>query len=319
MPPLRLGTRASALAQWQAEWVATRLRASDVEVELIPITTTGDRQPGPIEVIGGGGQGVFTKEIQRALLDDRIDLAVHSLKDLPTGEPQGLTLAAVPERGAVADVLVSVAVHEHSIQNLTKKAVVGTGSLRRRTQLLHIRSDLEMKDVRGNVETRLRKLEQGDYDALILAEAGLRRLGFERYIAAVLPLDLMLPAIGQGALALETRADDRATCRSAALLDHWPTHLAVLAERAMLSTLQGGCLAPIAALGRVEQMQLTLTGRVMGRDGVEMLEANHAVTLTPHTEEETQCRNDAEQLGRQVAGSLLAQGAKRLIDASRGQ
>lgn len=325
--PLRLGTRASALAQWQAEWVAARLQENGVEVALIPITTTGDRLPGPIEVIGQGGQGVFTKEIQRALLDNRIDLAVHSLKDLPTGEPQGLVLAAVPERGPVADVLVMAqsspdtpcAVHEYGVQNLPEKATIGTGSLRRRTQLLHIRGDLEMKDIRGNVETRLRKLEQGDYDALILAEAGLRRLGLERYIATVLPLDLMLSAIGQGALALETRADDQTTRQSVASLDHWPTHLAVLAERAMLSTLEGGCLAPIAALGRVEQTQLTLTGRVMSRDGGEMLEAHHDIMLPPHAEAGTLCQNDAEQLGRQVAESLLAQGAKRLIDLSRGQ
>ena len=313
MPPLRLGTRASALARWQAQWVAGRLRENHVEVELISIATTGDRQQGPIDLIGGRGQGIFTKEIQRALLEGRIDLAVHSLKDLPTGETPGLALAAVPERGPVADVLVG----PRGLQNLPPKTVIGTGSLRRRAQLLHVRPDLEMKDVRGNVETRLRKLEQGDYDALVLAEAGLRRLGFERHIADMLPLDLMLPAVGQGALALETRADDRATRKIVVSLDHWPTHLAVSAERVMLATLQGGCLAPIAALGRVEPTQLSLTGRVMSRDGVKQLEADHSMALPSDFENRNEGQTDAEQLGRQVAEFLLAQGAGELIRAAR--
>ncbi len=333
--PLRLGTRASALAQWQAEWVAARLRQRGIEVALTPIATTGDRQQGTIQAIGG--EGVFVKEIQRALLDGRIDLAVHSLKDLPTGVTPGLALAAVPERGPVGDALVTIngvgvqflggisggadipVCPEDSLkrgrqeclprlETLPPGASIGTGSLRRRAQLLHVRRDLHFKDVRGNVETRLRKLHQGDFDALILAEAGLRRLGLDRHIAQVLPLELILPAVGQGALALETRIDDAPTRQIVAPLDHPPTHAAVLAERAMLSVLQGGCSAPIAALGRVDGEQLTLIGRVIGRDGAAMLEAS-----------QTAAASDALQLGRQVAEALLAQGAGELIDTSRNK
>ena len=301
--PLRLGTRASALARWQAEWVAAQLRGRGIEVELTPITTTGDRQQGMIP--GIGEQGVFTKEIQRALLDGRIDLAVHSLKDLPTGVTPGLVLAATPERAAVADVLVSP--KYASFDALPHGARVGTGSLRRRAQLLHVRRDLRMEDIRGNVETRLRKLHQGDFDALILAEAGLRRLGLDQHIVEVLPLELILPAVGQGALALEARCDDGTTLSIAASLDHPPTRAAVLAERAMLSALQGGCLAPVAALACVDGGQLTLRGRVISRDGSDLLESSRTATAS-----------EAVELGRRLAETLLAQGAGPLIDASRG-
>jgi hydroxymethylbilane synthase len=300
--PLRLGTRASALARWQAEWVASQLRQRGITVELTPIATTGDRQLGAIESIGG--QGVFTKEIQLALLDGRIDLAVHSLKDLPTVTAPGLCLAAVPERAAAGDVLISS--RGASLADLPAGAVIGTGSLRRRTQLLHFRRDLEMKDIRGNIDTRLRKLHESDYDAVVLAEAGLRRLGFEAQITQMLPLDIMLPAPGQGALALEIRADDEPTRRTVAQLDHPPTHAAVAAERAMLAALQGGCLGPIAALGQVEVGRLTLIGRVLGRDGVRRIEAHETATLA-----------EAVALGRQVADALLTQGAGELICAAR--
>jgi hydroxymethylbilane synthase len=343
--PLRLGTRASALARWQAEWVAARLREQGVDVELVPISTTGDQQQGRIQAVGG--QGLFTKEIQRALLDDRIDLAVHSLKDLPTGDVSGLCLAAVPERGPIADVLVTnkgvgsrFLTEEPGRQRQDNNDFrplwcVGTGSLRRRAQLLHFRPDLQMRDIRGNVETRLRKLHQGDFDAIVLAEAGLRRLGLDQHIAQVLPLDVMLPAVGQGALALETRADDGATCSLVATLDHPPTHAAVLAERAMLAALQGGCLAPIAGLGCVEGGQLKLTGRVISHDGVKRLEAAaHAILPAPDqpsvgarrgTGGEGGCpcadwaiaASTAVQLGQRVAEALLAQGASELIGAAR--
>jgi hydroxymethylbilane synthase len=308
--PLRLGTRASALARWQADWVAAQLRERNVDVELVLIATTGDQQQGPLQTIdrqgAGPTEGLFTKEIQRALLDGRIDLAVHSLKDLPTGVTPDLCLAAVPERAPVADVLVST--KYRTLDDLPAGATIGTGSLRRRAQLLRVRSDLQMKDVRGNVETRLRKVEQGDFDALILAEAGLRRLGLEQHIAEVLPLQLILPAVGQGALGLETRTDDSAMRATAAALDHPPTHAAVLAEREMLAVLQGGCLAPIAALGRVDGERLTLIGRVIACDGSRLLETNR-----------TAAASDARQLGRQVAESLLARGAAELIATSRGQ
>ncbi|MBU4270891.1 MAG: hydroxymethylbilane synthase [Planctomycetes bacterium] len=300
--PLRIGARASALAQWQAEWVAARLRQRGTEVELVPIATAGDRQSGAVGAIGR--QGVFTKEIQHALLEGRIDLAVHSLKDLPTAAIEGLTLAAVPERGPPGDVLVSA--DGARLDELPRGARIGTGSPRRRAQLLHFRGDLIIKDVRGNVETRLRKLRQGDFDALVLAEAGLHRLGLAEQITQKLPVDIMLPAPGQGALGLETRTEDAPTRRLVAALDHPDTHAAVSAERTMLLALQGGCLAPIAALGRVEDGLLTLAGRVLGRDGARMLES--ADSASPA---------EAEELGRRVAEALSAQGAAELIRAAR--
>ena len=217
MTHLRIGTRASPLAQWQTNWVAAELRQHGLSVELVNITTSGDEQQtaaGPI-----AGTGVFTKEIQRELLAGRIDLAVHSLKDLPTDTVPGLVLAAVPERAAVADVLVSD--RFDSIESLPPGAVVGTGSLRRRAQLLHHRNDLEMRDIRGNVDTRLRKLREGHYEAIILAQAGLNRLDFTDRITQVLPLDMMLPAVGQGALGIECRDDDATT--RAVLAVSWTT------------------------------------------------------------------------------------------------
>lgn len=318
---LRLGTRASVLARRQAEWVAARLGQLGVEVELVPITTSGDRQQGPIRAIGG--QGIFTKQIQRALLDERIDLAVHSLKDLPTAEPGGLCLAAVPERAAVGDVLVCPPAGPTNLDageapsppapagppplaSLAEGAVVGTGSLRRRSQLLHVRPDLRVEDVRGNVETRLRKLDADDYDAMILAEAGLRRLGLAERITQTLPSSIVLPAVGQGALALEARSDDHAARSALGRLDHPPTHAAVLAERAMLAALEGGCLAAIAAWGRVDQEALTLTGRVLSPDGSQKIDST--LTGDPLA---------AEQLGRRVAAELAAQGAAALIQAAR--
>jgi hydroxymethylbilane synthase len=290
------------LARWQADWVAAQLRRRGIEVELTPITTTGDHRLGAIAAIGG--EGVFTKEIELALLDGRIDLAVHSLKDLPTAVAAGLCLAAVPERAAAADVLVSA--RAASLAELPAGATIGTGSLRRRTQLLHFRRDLQMKEIRGNVDTRLRKLAEGGYDALVLAEAGLRRLGLEQHIAQVLPWEIVLPAPGQGAMALEIRFDDEPTRHIAAELDHPPTRAAVTAERAMLATLQGGCLAPVAALGRVEAGRLTLVGRVLDRDGVRRIEAADSAPL-----------GEAAALGRHVADALLTQGAGELIQAAR--
>jgi len=298
---LRLGTRASVLARCQADWVAGQLRSLGVEVELLPITTSGDRQQGAIQDIG---QGIFTKEIQRALLEDRIDLAVHSLKDLPTDTPPELIIAAVPQRASCGDVLVSPAWKTFDL--LPDCAIVGTSSMRRRAQLLHVRPDLRMKDIRGNIDTRLRKLHHGEYHALVLAEAGLTRLGLTAEITQVLPMSLVLPAVGQGALALEIRREDETTRTALAPLDHPPTHHAVLAERAMLSVLHGGCLAPIAAWGRTENGRLTLTGRVLSPDGRSKLE----ITLDADLQDNT-------DLGRRVAEKLLQQGAAELIALAR--
>lgn len=301
---IRLGTRASALARWQANWTAERLRALGAEVEILLLRTSGDeQQAGPVASIGA--PGVFTKELERALLKQQIDLAVHSLKDLPTEIPSGLALGAIPERAPVGDCLVSV--KWRSLEELPREARIGTGSARRRAQLLHARADLQMLDIRGNVDTRLRKLAEGAYDAIILAEAGLRRLGLDDRITERLPLSLMLPAVGQGALGLEIRADDSAAREAIAALNHPATAAAVTAERALLSELHGGCLAPVAAWGRVESDRLLhLTGAVLSEDGRQRLEASIAHRA-----------NDAVAAGQFVANELLARGAAQLIAQSR--
>ncbi|HEX5443887.1 MAG TPA: hydroxymethylbilane synthase [Pirellulales bacterium] len=302
---MRIGTRGSALARWQAEWVAGRLRDAGVEVSLAPISTQGDRQQsGPVETIGG--QGVFTKELQRALLDDQIDLAVHSLKDLPTDAVPGLALAAVPERAPCGDVLICRLAS--SLDELPSGAIMGTGSARRRSQLWHARRDLQMADVRGNVDTRLRKLDEGQYDALVLAEAGLLRLGVARSKMQVLPKEVMLPAVGQGALGIEIRRADNEVRKVLAPLDDRPTHQAVIAERAMLAALRGGCLAPVGAWGRTEAGRLRLSGVVLSGDGSRRVAA-----------ESSGSPESAIALGETVAGDLLKQGAAEWIAAARGQ
>jgi hydroxymethylbilane synthase len=296
--------------------VAAQLRERGAEVELILVATAGDQKSGPIERMGG--EGVFTKEIQRALLDGRIDLAVHSLKDLPTAPTPGLVLAAVPERGSVRDVLVVSYAGRAAMSDLaflTAGARIGTGSLRRRSQLLHVRPDLVMRDIRGNVETRLQKLERGEFDALVLAEAGLQRLGLLAENKDSRPLYEMLPAVGQGAIGLEIREEDATTHEVVTQIDHSPTHLAVMAERAMLVTLRGGCLAPVAGLGQVAGEELSLVGRVMSHDGVQQLDASDVVTVASSFS--ASC-NAAVELGREVGKSLLVQGAEKLIVAARG-
>ncbi len=292
------------MARWQAEWVSARLREHEIDVELVPISTSGDRQQrGPIEAIGL--QGVFTKEIQVSLLEDRVDLAVHSLKDLPTEPVPGLTLAAVPERGLVGDALLS---RDGTLfADLPPGARIGTGSIRRRAQLWHRRADLEMLDLRGNVDTRLEKLRKGDYDAIVLAEAGLDRLGLAEHITERLTPQLTLPAVGQGALGIECRVNDDATRKALSLLDDWATHSAVVAERALLYGLRGGCLAPVAAWGRItSEGRLMLEAIVLSGDGRQRL----SVELLGDPQE-------AEDLGQQAAESLLGRGAAELIEATR--
>lgn len=301
-PRLRLGTRASPLARWQADWVAGELRQRGIEVEMVLISTQGDVKTGPLGQIGG--QGLFTKEIQRALLDGQIDLAVHSLKDLPTAEVSGLSLAAVPERESIADVLVGNVAK--LLADLPPQARIGTGSLRRRAQLLHQRPDLQMLEIRGNVDTRLRKLDAGEYDALVLAQAGLHRLGLDARIASVIPLSVMLPAVGQGALGIEARADDTQTRQILAPLNHEATHQAVVAERSLLAALRGGCLAPVGAWGRVENALLHLDAVVLSGDGRQRI----AAASSSHP-------SAAIDLGEQVAEQLIAQGAEKLIAAAR--
>ncbi|MFW6168926.1 MAG: hydroxymethylbilane synthase [Planctomycetota bacterium] len=299
---LRLGTRGSALARRQADWVAGQLQEAGIEVEMVLITTQGDERGEPLGRIGG--QGVFTKEIQRALLDHRVDLAVHSLKDLPTEPVNGLEVAAVPRRESAADVLVSR--ESLRFDALADAAVIGTGSPRRQAQLLHARGDLNVRDIRGNVETRLRRLGEGSYDAIVLAEAGLKRLGLTQRVTEILPPSWMLPAIGQGALGLEIRAADRVTGERVACLDHAESRVSVMAERVLLATLQGGCLAPIGAWARVRAGELHLEAAVLDPRGETRL---FAYVFGPPEQ--------AEELGREAARRLLSQGARDLIAAAR--
>jgi hydroxymethylbilane synthase len=300
-PPLRIGTRGSPLALWQARHVARLLGplAAPRLVELVEIETAGDRVR-DLALTQIGGDGVFTKEIQRALLAGTVDVAVHSLKDLPTTFVADLTLAAVPVRGPSGDVFVS---QKHKrFDDQPPGAVVGTSSLRRRAQALHRRPDLRLINLRGNVETRLRKLAEQGLDAIILAQAGLERLGLGSTITEVLDPAWMLPAVGQGALGLECRADDAATRSLLGPLNDLPTRRAVLAERALLRGLGGGCLVPIGASAAVHGEELTLRGAVLSPDGTRRA-----------TAEATGPAAEPEALGQQLAEALLAQGARALL------
>jgi hydroxymethylbilane synthase len=301
-----IGTRGSKLALWQANWVSSRLTGVGVKCDIVTVSSRADQHPNqPLEALGT--EGVFTKELQKWLLDGRIDVAVHSLKDLPTGVVKGLALAAVPVRESPMDALIGR--EGVGLSRLSHGARVATGSLRRRSQLLHVRNDLLMVDVRGNVDSRLRKLRDGQFDALVLAEAGLKRLNLAHQITEVLPPDLMLPAIGQGALGLEARSGDREIRELLASIDDLASHQAVLAERTLLSTLRGGCLAPIGAWARTEDDgRLHLSACVLAADGSNRLAADLLGNAA-----------DAIQIGRQVGEQLLAAGAEKLIDQARAR
>jgi hydroxymethylbilane synthase len=301
MTSLRIATRGSKLALWQAQHIAEGLRpiVAPALVELVIVQTTGDRvQDRSLGVIGG--QGVFTKEIQHALLDGRADLAVHSLKDLPTEPVDGLVVAAVPPRASTADALISPRFLRFDA--LPHGARIATGSSRRRAQILNQRPDLELVDIRGNVDTRLRKLEDGNLDGLILAAAGLDRLGLSSRITEILSDEWMLPAVGQGALGLECRSDDKVTLAAIQQLNHQATFQAVTAERAFLRTLGGGCILPIACLGKVVGSVLTLRGTVCSPDGAARVDGQLAGPAT-----------DATPLGMDLARQLLRDGAGRLL------
>lgn len=300
---LRIGTRGSALALAQTGHVVDALRAAGHAAEVVVLTTRGDRDS-VTAVTGMPTVGVFTKELQDALLTDRIDVAVHSLKDLPTEPVDGLKIAAIPPREDAADALVSRA---GTLDQLPSGAIVGTGSLRRQAQLRHARPDLQLQGLRGNVDTRLRAVAEGRFDAIVVAAAGLHRLGRGAEISQYLRPPWMLPAPGQGALALEARSDDPFVSQSLANLDHAPTRAAVEAERTLLAALTGGCLAPIGAWGRVEaDDRLVLSGCVLSDDGAQRLDAESAGAA-----------DQAARLGRQVAEKLLAQGAATLIRPTR--
>lgn len=310
VPTFRIATRASQLALWQANHVADLVRAvSDHVVEIVHVSTVGDRdQSESLQVMGGVGSGIFTREVQRAVLDGRADIAVHSLKDLPTEIVPGLKLGAVPPRGEMFDALIFPASNKEATDytSLPQGARVGTGSLRRRAQLLHVRPDLQFLDVRGNVETRLRKLDEGEYDALVLAIAGLRRLGFANRIRSVLSPPVMFAAVGQGALGIEYRAGDEATRALLLKIDDAETRCAVTAEREMLSRLQAGCLAPIGVATNPEKSGLMLQGVVLSPDGKTRLFATSK-----------SASGDPIALGHRVADDLRRQGAEKLIQQSR--
>ncbi|MDX6270155.1 MAG: hydroxymethylbilane synthase [Acidobacteriota bacterium] len=302
-----IGSRGSKLALWQSEWVRARLAElrPGVEIRIEVIKTSGDVMLDvPLAVIGG--KGVFTKELEEALLAEKIDLAVHSLKDLPTTLSDNLAINAITEREDARDALVlreGVAAPDDSLRSLPPNAVVGTSSLRRQAQLKHLRPDVEIKDLRGNVDTRLRKLDEGGYDAIILASAGLRRLNFERRINVSITHAEMLPAVGQGALGIETRANDPRTAALVALLEHAPTRAACTAERALLFALGGGCQVPIAAHAVVSGDTLRLDALVAALDGSRVIRDSI----------EDDARH-AARAGETLAARLRERGAGELLE-----
>ena len=308
LPPIRIASRASALALWQAHHVADLLRrvAPDRTVEILHVSTAGDRNQA-VALSTFGGFGVFTREVQKAVLEEQADLAVHSLKDLPTEPTPGLVLAAVPEREIVADavVLPQGATPIGGLADLPPNARIGTGSLRRRAQLLHVRPDLDLAEVRGNVDTRLRKLDSGEYAALVLAGAGLVRLGLSARISLRLGPPTMLAAVGQGALGLECRAADTGLQGVLSLLNDRTAEARVKAERSLLFTLRAGCHAPVGVDTQLQGDRLRLEAVVLSHDGQQRI---HATGEAP--------AGDAVMLGQAVAQTLLDQGAQQLMSPS---
>lgn len=304
---VRIATRKSALALWQAEYVKARLEFfhPGLVVELVPMSTQGDKiLDTPLAKIGG--KGLFVKELETAMLEDRADIAVHSMKDVPVEFPDGLMLSTICEREDPRDAFVSN--QYSSLDQLPQGAVVGTSSLRRQCQIKALRPDLQIRDLRGNVNTRLAKLDAGEYDAIILAAAGLIRLGFQARIAANLPVSQSLPANGQGAVGIECRSDDATVRALLAPLEHTATRQAVLAERAMNRALQGGCQVPIGAFAEIDGDQLYMRGLVGQLDGQQILQA-----------EVRGAACDGEALGQQLADKLLAQGAGAILAAVYGE
>lgn len=301
MRELVVGTRGSALAMWQARWIVVQLaeKRPDLRLRIEKIQTEGDVRTGP-PLWQIGGTGLFVKEIEKALLEGRIDLAVHSMKDLPSSMAAGLALAAVPEREDPRDVCVSR--HGLPLAKLAVGARVGTSSSRRRAQLLAFRPDLEIVPLRGNVDTRLRKAEGEDLDAVVLAAAGLGRLGYGDRITEHLPLEMCLPAPGQGALAVQVRAGDEELIEVLSVLDHPATRRSTEAERTFLRVMGGGCQLPMACLCRMEGGGLVMDALVAGQDGSEVLR-----------ERDSEATGEPVALGERIANKLLARGAARLL------
>ena len=302
MTLLRIGTRGSALALWQANHVREALGTTcGVESEIVVVKTSGDKTSAPVEQIGV--IGVFTKELEDALLDGRADLAVHSMKDVPTEFSELCRVATVFEREDPRDALVSF--RGETLENLPRGARIGTSSLRRAAQLRQFRSDFQIIEIRGNVDTRLRKLAEGEYDAVVLAKAGIVRLGHASRVTEVLPPEIVLPAVGQGALGVEFMASREKEFRLVDQLIDRNTMLAVKAERALLADIQGGCRLPLGAWARLEAGEMVIDACVLAVDGTESIRRRRKKVC--HNE------HDAETLGKEVAGELLGAGAERLL------
>jgi len=304
MKNLIFATRPSALARWQTQHVIHQLKAHwpDLRCEEVVVTTSGDRVlDKPLPEIGG--KGLFTLELEAALLEKRVDVAVHSLKDLPTEDSPVLTIGGIPARADMRDVLICTA--GHTLDELPPGAVVGTSSTRRSAQLLAYRADLQVKPIRGNVDTRIRKATEGQYDAIILAAAGVIRLGLQVHITQYLPYEVMLPAPGQGALAIQCRADDEDTLRLIGVIHHPSTHLAVSAERAFLAALGGGCSLPVGARGTLDSGVVHLQGVVAAPDGSRKFQVSAS-------------GNDPKMLGEELARQALEEGAGDLFSPRVG-
>lgn len=301
MRHLRIGTRGSMLAKWQAEYVRKQLFATaGVESEIVIIKTAGDKQQS-LSLPQIGGKGVFIKELEEALLEETIDLAVHSVKDIPTDTPSRLMFPAVCKRADVRDCLV--AARGGTLASLRQGARVGTGSLRRQAQLRHIRPDLDVRDLRGNVDTRLRKVESGEYDAVMLSKAGLDRLGWSERITETMSPENFLPAVGQGAIAVECRLRDNEGAEMVAGLDDAETRTAIIAERALLSAVHGGCQVPLGSWARLERGELVIEACVCSVDGTQYV--RQKVSAAPE---------QAAELGAHMARLLLEAGAQNILE-----
>ncbi len=298
---LTIGSRGSQLALWQAHWIQGHLEKLGEECRIQIIKTTGDKIT-DVALSQVGTKGLFTKEIEEALLAGAIDIAVHSLKDMPTDIPAGLTLAAIPEREDPRDALVG-----RALADLAAGARVGTGSLRRTAQLRALRPDLKIEDIRGNVDTRLRKLDEGQYDSIVLASAGLRRLGWEHRITEMFDPGIMCPAVGQGALAVETRDDGGPGFQAAKRLEHAETRAAVTAERAVLASLGGGCQAPMGAHAFIDGDRLFIMALIVSPDGAQVVRKEMQGSV-----------GAAAALGQALGEELLAAGGRQILEAVYG-
>jgi len=301
MKHLRIGTRGSVLAKWQAEFVRKQIfQATGIEGEIVIIKTSGDklRQSSLSQI---GGKGIFIKELEDALLEESIDIAVHSVKDVPTDVPPQFAFPAICRREDVRDCIVSG--NGATLLNLREGARVGTGSLRRQAQLRHIRPDLDVRDLRGNVDTRLRKVEAGEYDAVMLAKAGLDRLGWSHRISETLSPEVCMPAVGQGALGIECRGSDNETFAALEKLDDAETRAAIIAERTLLSVLQGGCQVPLGAWARMERDQLVLDACVCSIDGLQYVKQRDSAPP-----------DQARALGERMARLLIDAGAQNILE-----